>query len=99
VEPTLTVDVFGVGAAAMLGFWTVVRFPTLGPQRVSSALVVGAVVFVGQSPVLGIMEQVKLALGIPPALLFVVLPSLTLLFWATGCLVRSLVALAAPYRP
>jgi hypothetical protein len=27
-----------------------------------------------------------------------ILPSLVLLFWAAGCLVRSLVALAAPYR-
>ena len=97
MDPSLTVAVFGVGAA-LLGFWTVVRFPTLGPQRVSSALVVGAVVFVVQAPVLGLVGPVELAFGIPGALVFVVLPSLTLLFWATGCLVRSLVALAAPYR-
>ena len=28
-----------------------------------------------------------------------ILPSLTLLFWGAGCLVRSLVMLAAPYKP
>jgi hypothetical protein len=36
--------------------------------------------------------------GVAVALLFVILPSLTLLFWGAGCLVRSLVLLAAPYR-
>jgi hypothetical protein len=38
------------------------------------------------------------AYGVAAALLLVILPSLTLLFWASGCLVRSLVMLAAPYR-
>jgi hypothetical protein len=98
VDPILTVAVFGVGAA-MLGFWAVVRFPTLGPQRVPAALLVAAFAFVSQTPVLGLVDPVRLALGIPGAFLLVVLPSLTTLFWATGCLVRSLVALAAPYRP
>jgi hypothetical protein len=32
------------------------------------------------------------------ALIFVVLPAFTLLFWASGCLVRSLVTLMAPHR-
>jgi hypothetical protein len=97
VDPALTVAVFGVGAA-MIGFWAVARFPTLGPQRVSSSLVFAAVMFVGQMPLLGLVDPVKLAAGIRGALLFVILPSLTLLFWAAGCLVRSLVALATPHR-
>jgi hypothetical protein len=29
--------------------------------------------------------------------MFVVLPSLTLLFWTSGCLVRSIVAMIAPH--
>jgi hypothetical protein len=54
--------------------------------------------FVLQTPLLGFVNPVLNAYGVPGALLFVVLPSLTLLFWASGCLVRSLVMLAAPYR-
>jgi hypothetical protein len=37
--------------------------------------------------------------GVAGALVLVVLPGLTLLFWASGCLVRSVIALIAPHRP
>jgi hypothetical protein len=94
---SLTVPLFGVGAAA-LGFWAVARFPKAGPQSVTAAIVVAAAVFILQTPILGLVGPVVEAYGAPTALLLVILPSLTLLFWAAGCLVRSLVMLAAPYR-
>jgi hypothetical protein len=94
----LIVPLFGIGAAT-LAFWLVARFPGAGPQSVKSALVVAAGIFVAQTPVLGLINPVVSAYGVPAALLFVILPSLTLLFWSAGCLVRSLVMLAAPYKP
>jgi len=97
VNPTLIISCYGVGAAA-LAFWAVARFPSLGPRGVGSALVVAAAAFVVQAPLLGLVDRVVLELGVAGALLLVILPSLTLLFWACGCLVRSLVSTAAPYR-
>jgi hypothetical protein len=38
------------------------------------------------------------AYGVPAALLLVILPTLTLLFWSVACLLKSFVALMAPYR-
>jgi hypothetical protein len=94
---SLVVPLFGVGAAT-LAFWLVARFPGFGPQSVKSALVVAAGLFVAQTPLLNLIDPVMSAHGVAVALLFVILPSLTLLFWGAGCLVRSLVMLAAPYR-
>ena len=98
MDPALTVSVFGVGAAA-IGFWAVARYPGFGPQRVGSALVMTVATFMLQAPVLTLVPPAVAKFGPGGALLLVVLPSLTLLFWAAGCLVRSLVTLAAPYRP
>jgi hypothetical protein len=97
VDPTFTVGFFGLGSA-VLGFWTVVRFPSFGPQSVMSAIVVAAAAFLFQTPLLGLVDPAIAVLGTAGALLLVVLPSLVVLFWSAGCLVRSLVALAAPYR-
>jgi hypothetical protein len=95
---SLIVPLFGAGAA-ILAFWLVARFPSAGPQSVKSALVVAAGIFVAQTPVLGLINPVLNAYGVAVVLLFVILPSLTLLFWGAGCLVRSLVGLTAPYKP
>lgn len=91
------IEAFGVGAA-VLAFWTVARYPSFGPQSVGAALLFTVGMFVLQTPLLALVTPVVRTAGVAAALLFVILPSLTLLFWATGCLVRSLVALAAPYR-
>jgi len=93
----MVVLLYGVGAA-LLGFWTVVRFPALGPQTLTSALITALAFFVLQSPLLAFADRVIASAGVATALLFVILPSLTLLFWASGCLVRSLVTLIAPHR-
>jgi hypothetical protein len=88
---------FATGAA-LLGFWTVARFPSVGPQSFLSALLAIAATFVVMAPLPSVVASVAASTGAAEALLFVVLPSLTLLFWASGCLVRSLVALIAPHR-
>jgi hypothetical protein len=93
----MVVLLFGVGAA-LLGFWTVVRFPSLGPQTLTAALITAAAFFVLQWPLLAFVDPVIATAGVPTALLFVILPSLALLFWSSGCLVRTLVALIAPHR-
>jgi hypothetical protein len=97
MDPTVAVSVFGIGAAA-IAFWAVVRFPRIGPQSLARAIVVAAVAFLVQTPALTLVGPAVDAYGVPTALLLVILPSLTVLFWATGCIVRSLVLLAAPYR-
>jgi hypothetical protein len=95
VSSSAVVSLFGIGAA-LLGFWVAARFPALGPQQVLSAVLVTAAVFVLQTPVLGLAGMLVVSLSPAAALLLVVLPSLTLLFWAAGCLVRSLVTFTAP---
>jgi len=97
VDPSLVVSCFGLGSA-LLGFWAVARFPGLGPQRVASAIVLVAAAFVAESPLLALARPVIERAGVAEGLILVVLPSLTLLFWTSGCLVRSLVALTSPYR-
>jgi hypothetical protein len=98
VDPALAVSIFGLGAAA-IGFWVVARFPSFGPQTFLRSLLLMGGVFLVQPLLLSLVHPAMWSVGVPGALLFVILPSLTLLFWAAGCLVRSLVTLAAPYKP
>lgn len=89
--------VFATGSA-LLGFWAVARYPALGPQSFRAALLATAGAFVLQSPLPSIVASVTASAGAAAALVLIVLPALTLLFWTSGCLVRSVVALVAPYR-
>jgi hypothetical protein len=97
VSSTLVLFAFAIGAA-LLAFWTAARYPSVGPQTFRSALLATVAVFMLQTPVAGIAGNVAASRGVPAALLLVVLPSLTLLFWTSGCLVRSIVAMIAPHR-
>ena len=97
MSSTSAVLVFAIGAA-FLGFWTVARFPSFGPQTFRTALPATVAVFMLQSPLPSLVRAVVDTAGVAPALLFVVLPALTLLFWTSGCLVRSLVAMFAPHQ-
>jgi hypothetical protein len=97
VDSTLAFSVFAIGAA-VVAFWTVACYPTLGPQTFLSALLLTAAVFVLQLPLPTAVASVSASRGAGAALLLVVLPALALLFWAAGCLVRSLVTLLAPHR-
>jgi len=97
VSSTSALFLFAIGAA-LLAFWTVARFPSVGPQSVSTALVTAMAAFVLMSPMAAVIGSVAASAGVAAALLFAVLPSLMLLFWASGCLVRSLVDLITPHR-
>jgi hypothetical protein len=74
--------------AALVGFWSVVRFPELAAWSRESAAVVLAgacVLLAAMAPLSGLaMAHV----GIQGALLLVVLPTLTTVFWAAGSLIR-----------
>jgi hypothetical protein len=96
MDPTVTLTAFGLGAAA-IGFWAVARFPDFGPQGLPAALLTTAAISLLQTPILGLVAPAIAAIGIAGTLLAIILPSLLLLFWASGCLVRSLVSLAAPH--
>ena len=84
--------------SATLSLWVVARFPSLGPRTLTSAILTVAAVFVLQTPLLALMRPVGSIAGVAGALLLVVLPGLTLVFWSTARLVRTLVALVAPFR-
>lgn len=85
---------FCLGGAA-LALWLLVRFPDVGPRRLTS--IVAAVVAVGV--VLALANPLFSALVglgrpvVPFALLLVVLPALTLAFWVSGCVLRALAEL------
>jgi hypothetical protein len=96
VNVTSVLLIFAIGAALM-AFWAVARFPSLGPQAFITALLVTVVAFALQSQLPAAVTAVATSSGIVAALLFVVLPALTLLFWTSGCLVRSLIAMIAPH--
>ena len=97
MDPHIAVTLFGVGSAA-IGLWFVARFPARGPQTVRSAGTTLIAVTILQSPFLRLVHPVAVDHGVASALLLIVLPTLTALFWSAACLVRSLVLLIAPYR-
>jgi hypothetical protein len=97
MDPATAVTIFGVGSAA-IGLWVVARFPGAGPQTIRSAGIVVIAMLILQSPLLRLVQPVALGYGVSAALLLVVLPSLTLLFWSAACFVKSVVTLMAPYR-
>jgi hypothetical protein len=93
----MTFVLFATGAA-LLAFWAVTRFPSFGPQTFRSALVAAAGAFVLQAPLPSIVATVASSDGAATALVLIVLPSLAILFWTSGCLVRCVVAMLAPDR-
>jgi hypothetical protein len=97
MDASLAVSLVAVGAAA-LALWTLARFPSFGPQTLTHAILLAAAAFVLQTPILKAVPSVVATVGAPGAILIVILPALTVLFWALGCVVRSLVMMVAPYR-
>jgi hypothetical protein len=90
------VPLYAVGAA-LLALWLLRRFSAFGPRTT-----VGAAAAFGLALLLeaGLPAATKLAehgVGLPGALLFVVLPFLTLVFWSAGRVLHCLVALVAPH--
>jgi hypothetical protein len=97
MDATTAVTLFGLGSAA-LALWLVARFPERGPQTVRSSSITFIVVLIVQTPCVRLIHPMADAYGVPAALLLVILPTLTLLFWSVACLLKSFVALMAPYR-
>jgi hypothetical protein len=97
MSPTAIGCLFAIGAA-LLAFWTLTRFPTLGLRTVRQAVVAFAAVLLIEVPMGAGFEVVSRSAGAAAALLIVFLPFLILLFWAAACLLRSLAGLLAPYR-
>lgn len=87
VEAVIELHVVG---AALLALWTIVRFPELGPRRPTTAigLLVGAGVAMSLAQLA--VAAAAAALGPGAALVLVVLPTLTAVFWTAGCLFRVL---------
>jgi hypothetical protein len=96
MSPEAIGSLFAVGAA-LLALWALARFPALGPRTIRQGVVSVAAMLLIESPVLAGSDAISRSAGAGVALLFVILPFLTLLFWASACLVRSLVVLLAPY--
>jgi hypothetical protein len=96
VNATSGFALFAIGAA-LLAFWIVTRFPAYGPQTFGSALLATAAAFLLQAPLPSAVSTLASSEGVGAALVLIVLPSLVVLFWTSGCLVRSVVALLAPH--
>ena len=97
MDTTSVLFLFAIGAA-FLAFWAVARFPSFGPQTLQSALLAVVLAFVLEAPLPDLSGSVAVSAGLAAALCFVVLPSLMVLFWTSGCLLRCLVPLLVPHR-
>lgn len=87
----MVIVAYAVGAAA-IAFWLVVRYPSLGPQQLRTALGAALVTIVLEQPLLLLLGLVRSTSGRAAAVLLVGLPLLTMIFWSSGCLVRAAVA-------
>jgi hypothetical protein len=94
VSVSVVLMVFALGAAAM-ALWLVVRFPSLGPKRLTGALVLSLAAMAGMQLALQMIDPVaqRGQYGVVLALMLVVLPALTGMFWAAALLLRTLAAL------
>jgi hypothetical protein len=91
VSGTSITAVYLCGDAA-LALWLLVRFPSIGPRSLRSAIVATAIIALLQWPLLTLLDAMKTSSGRAVAIVFVGLPLLTTLFWSSGCLVRAAVA-------
>lgn len=91
---TLVLAVYAVGAAA-IALWLVVRFPSIGPRTVTMAVVAGVAAAVVLQLSLALIEPVAqhAPYGVATALLLVILPALTGMFWALALMLRLLASL------
>lgn len=90
----IVLAIYALGAAA-LALWLVVRFPSLGPRGLTGALLVGVAALAGMQLAQALIDPVaeRGPYGVVLALMFVILPALTGMFWAAAQMLRSLAAL------
>lgn len=91
---TLVLGLYAVGAAA-IALWLVVRFPSVGPRTVTTAVVAGVAAAVGLQLALVLVDPVARhgPYGVAVALMVVILPALTAMFWALALMLRLLASL------
>jgi hypothetical protein len=94
VSLTLVLSLYAVGAAA-IALWLVVRFPSIGPRTVTMAVAAGVAGAVGLQLSLVLIDPVaqRAPYGVAAALMLVVLPALTGMFWALALMLRLLASL------
>lgn len=88
----LLVEIYAAGGA-VIGLWALVRFPRLAPSTMKGAMVAVSVAFAASCFIPpGVAGLIALGgrIGGVAALLVLVLPALTGMFWSAGCLFRAL---------
>ena len=86
---------YAIGGA-LLALWVIARFPTFGPRTMLGAGATFALSLLLEPALPVVVRLAEHAAGRTGALLLVVLPFLTFVFWASGRMLHSLVALVAP---
>lgn len=91
---TLVIGLYAVGAAA-IALWLVVRFPSVGPRTVTTAIVAGVAAAAGLQLALALIDPVAqlVPYGLVAALMLVILPALTAMFWTIALMLRLLASL------
>jgi hypothetical protein len=86
--------IYAVGAAA-IALWVVVRFPSLGPQRLTGAFLMGIAALLGMQVALAMIDPVaqRGSYGVVLALLLLILPALTWIFWSAVVMLKMLAAM------
>jgi hypothetical protein len=95
---TNVAQIYCVGGA-LLGLWTSMRFPGIGPRKIVTAMLVLLATIAALPPasqILGWSIGHGGKTGAFLALFGVVLPALTALFWATACVFRVFCGLLGP---
>jgi hypothetical protein len=95
VTVNVMVLLYAVGAA-LLALWTLGRFATFGPRTMFGAAATFGLTLLAESALPAAAALAERAAGRPGALLLVILPFLTLLFWASGRVLYALVTSIAP---
>jgi len=87
-------SIYALGAAA-LALWAVVRFPEFGPRRVTGALLMGLAALAGMRLAVNMIDPVAQIgpHGVVLALMLVILPALTWVFWSAAIMLRMLAAM------
>jgi hypothetical protein len=86
---SISVAAIFICVAGGIACWLLVRFPSLGPRGLRSALVVAFLTVALEQPLLALLNGGRASSGRAAALVLVSLPLLTMLFWSSGCLVRA----------
>jgi hypothetical protein len=98
VSGTNLAQIYCVGGA-LLGFWAFARFPSIGPTKISTAMLVLLAAIAGLAPAAQILGWSIAQAGKQGAFLALfgaVLPALTALFWAAACVFRAFCGLLGP---